>query len=141
MDIATIKNFLISFALAGPGFSGASAQQITQRLTFAGVNNIEIKEGTYTPNNDYLWLWQNIPAASSPNFIFIQTPTALNISITSPAGGTIINAVPANKIFMLSLPPGFVVDNIYIEGRKIGAAPMPLGIEVQYFCLMAQASF
>lgn len=142
MDITTIKNFMISFGITGPSFAGISNLfQVLQKLSFTSITSAIVKEGSYIPNNDYLWLWQNIPVNQSPNFIFIQTPTALNITVTSPGLGAIVNAVPANKVFMLCLPPGFIVDNIYIEGRALGPMPMPLGVEVDYYCLMAQAVF
>lgn len=142
MDISAIKNFALSFGVTGVAFNGVqNLTQILEKLNFTSVTHLDIKEGSYTPNLDYYWLWQNIPAPNAPNFIFIQTPTALNITITDASGTPIVNAVPANKVFMLCLPPGFVVSNIYLEGRAIGTMPMPTGVEVQYFCLMAQAVF
>lgn len=142
MDIAAIKNFALAFAVSGPAFSGPiSAAQFLQKLTFASVTSLNLKEGSYTPNLDYHWLWQNIPAESAPNFIFLQTPTALNLTVIDSAGNQIVSSIPVNKIFMLCLPPGFVVANIFIEGRAIGVQPMPTGVEVQYVCLMAQAVF
>lgn len=141
-EIAAIKNFTLSFGVSSPPFNGTpTTNQILQRLQFSAVNNILIKEGSYTPNNDYIYMWNNIPAAAAPNFIFIQTPTQLNITVTAPGGKTICAAVPVDKVFMLCLPPGFIIDNVYIEGRDNAPLPMALGVETQYYCLMAQATF
>lgn len=141
-DIALIKGFNVSFGLVQPPFGvGQRLVPISQALAFTGVDCVQIKEGTYTPNADYEWMWQNIPEAEAPNFIFIQTPTIVNVSVTTPGGVLLANAVPANKLFMLTLPPGIIVDNVYLEGRANNPHPMAQGIPAGYFCLMAQATF
>lgn len=141
--IASISNFLLKFTLTNPAFeSNPTIQQIQQMLSFGNLSALQTKEGTYTPNNDYEWLWQNIPANEAPTFIFIQTPTSLNLTINTPGGNAVVKSIPINKVFMLCVPAGYVVDNIYIEGRPSESVlAMAQGVPCQYFCLMARASF
>lgn len=141
--IAFIKNFLFQFAYGGPAFTAPNpAVPIQVPLTFTAVQSLNVKEGVYTPNNDYEWIWKDIPAGDAPNFIFIQTPSPLNLSITLPGGILLCNALPVNKLFVLCLPVGVTPDNIYIEGRIANSpTPMVQGQPVQFFCFMAQATF
>lgn len=142
-DVVSIKNFILNFAISNPSFDGAQGlTQYLQKLSFSQVANVLTKEDTYTPNNDYRYIWQSIPAGSAPNFIFIQTPGILNLCVTV-GGQPVINALPVNKCIFIPLPPGGpIVDSIYIEGRPGTAAyPMAQGTPVDYFCLMAQAQF
>jgi hypothetical protein len=142
--ISAIENFKLYFELLEPPFNGQQVSiPIEQRLIFSDMTNVAIKEGTYTPNNDYDWIWQSIAAGEAPNFILLQTPTSVNLSITTPNGSLLVNATPINKIFMLCLPPGTIINNIYLEGRiaEGGATPMAQGVPASYFCLMAQANF
>lgn len=141
--IAFIKNFMLQFAFGGPAFTGSTApNQITQPLAFTNVQSLNVKEGTYTPNDDYEWIWKDIPAADAPNFVFLQSPVPINLSITLANGTLLCNAVPVNKVFLLCLPPGVLPSNIYIEGRVVNSpTPMPQGQPAPFFCLMAQATF
>lgn len=141
--IAFIKNFMLQFAYGGPAFTSPNPSVPVQLpLTFSAVQSLNVKEGIYTPNNDYEWIWKDIPPSDAPNFIFLQTPAALNLSITLPGGILLCNAVPVNKVSLLCLPPGVTPDNIYIEGRLAQSpTPMPQGQPVPFFCFMAQATF
>lgn len=139
-DIAQIKGFNLGFSLTQLG--SKAPMSITQPLLFDSITSVVVKEGTYTPNNDYEYLWQNIPANEAPNFIFIQTPTLVYLSVRKSDNTLIANAVPVNKCHMLLLPPGTLVDNVYLEGRVSQATPpMPQGVPASFFCLMAQANF
>lgn len=142
MDVASIKNFMLQFGISGPSFGPPGIQQILQKLAFASVGSLQIKEGTYTPANDYHYLATGIPPASAPNFIFIQTPTIVNVTVVA-SNTQIANCAPVNKIFMLCLPPDsqLKIDSIYLEGRAIHAAQMAQGVPADFFCLMAQAVF
>jgi hypothetical protein len=142
--IATITNFLLKFTLFNPAFESnfPTLTPIQQALSFGNLTAIQTKEGTYTPNNDYEWLWESIPPSESPTFIFLQTPTSVNISITTADGQLLVRSAPANKLFMLCLPPSVIISNIYLEGRPgQSSVAMAQGVPAQYFCLMAQASF
>jgi hypothetical protein len=145
--ITTIQNFLLKFGLSNPPFASLNSgvptvTQIQEILNFGNVNFVQMKEGTYTPNNDYEWLWESIPANESPTFIFLQTPTSVNISITTTDGQLLVRSAPANKLFMLCLPSNVIVSNIYLEGRPGQSSfPMAQGVPAEYFCLMAQATF
>lgn len=143
MGIVDIKSFVLSFAMSEPAVNGISQLiPFLQRLNFTSVQNVMMKEGTYTPNNDYLYLWKEIPAGNAPNFIFLQTNGLLALTITS-ASLQMVNCAPVNKMFNLLLPPSnlYAIDNIYIEGRALTPMPMVTGVPVDYFCLMAQATF
>lgn len=143
MGIVDIKSYVLSFSMSEPAVNGISQLiPFLQKLNFTSVQNVLTKEGTYTPNNDYLYLWKDIPAPNAPNFIFLQTDGLLALSITS-GSLVMMNAAPINKMFNLLLPPSnlYAVDNIYIEGRALTPMPMAPGVPVNYFCLMAQATF
>jgi hypothetical protein len=66
----------------------------------------------------------------------------MNITVVS-GGQLIVGAAPINKIFMLLLPPGSVIDSVYFEGREqyspMGVAPQ--GVPAQFFALLAKAVF
>lgn len=141
--ITTLANFSVGFQIGQPGFSGLQGvTQILQKLNFTNVDNVLIKEGSYTPANDYVWLWETIPAGKNPNFIFLMTQGIVNVSAISN-GQLMCNSVPANKLFLLTLPlvGSYQIDNLFIEGRTNVPTPMAQGATVQYYCFMAQASF
>lgn len=126
-DIAAIKNFFLTFNLLEPPFSSAGKLiPISQTLTFSHVTSVTVKEGTYTPNNDWEWLMQNIPVAEAPNFLFIQSLVALNLSVRA-AGNLFMSAVPVDQAFFLLMPPGAPpISDVYIEGRSGQSVfPMP----------------
>lgn len=142
MGIAKLKNFSLSFEVDQPALSVENALQIAQSLNFGPLANLLVKEGTYTPNNDYFWLWQNIPTLEAPNFFYIQTDGVVNLSVTG-GGVQMLNAVPINKMHLLLLPPNspYAPTTIYLEGRLGYPSPMAQGFPVNYLAIMAQVDF
>lgn len=143
VDIAAIKNFVLGFNLVEPPFTNsAKIIPVQQLLTFSHVTALLMKEGTYTPNGDYEWLAQAIPAGEAPNFIFIQSPVAMNLSVRAN-GQLFLSAAPIDQAFFLLLPLGStaVITDIYLEGRPDQAiSPMAQGVACPFFFIAAQVT-
>lgn len=140
--IAAIQNFLLSFNLVEPPFSSPTkSTPISQALQFSQLTNLLMKEGSYTPNGDYEWMWQSIPAGEAPNLVFFQSPLPCNLSVRA-AGQLIVNAVAVDQVFFLLLPTGHPpITDIYLEGRTDQAVmPMAQGQAVPYLCLAAKVT-
>lgn len=142
MSVAVLKDFLLSFEIGQPALSVQNVLQIAHKLNFGPLNNLCIKEDSYTPNNDYFWLWQNVPANEAPNFIYLQTEGVVNLSVVG-SGGAMINAVPVNKLHLLLLPPNNtnLPNSVYLEGRTAYPQPMTQGVPVNFLAIMAQVNF
>ncbi len=141
MSIAEIKQFLLKFQISEPTWVGGIIP-VLQQLTFSAVNHVTVKQGVYTPNNDYLYLAQSIPADKAPNFIFLATPTTANLSLMSN-GNMVLNSAPVGRMHMQLISPDspMKIDNVFFEGRTNVPSIMPQGVPAEYFFIMAQATF
>lgn len=140
---AQIQKFCLSLTVTPQAYPG-TAQPIALQgmLDFKAIANFQFQQGTYTPNNDYLYLAQSIQLAQAPNFMFLICSGQLNLTV-SANGGYMIAAVPIFKVWSLVMPPGlpYTIQGVYIEGRMSGIspAPMPQGTPVDYIFGMGQA--
>lgn len=137
-----IENFKVSFNLTPAAYPGlAVSSPIISQIGIASIQNPIVASGVYTPNNDYLYLAQNIPHDKSPNFFFLMCAGQLNITVAN-AQGYAIAALPIFKQWLCFLPSPntYPINGIYIEGRT-GNVPMPMpqGQPIEYFFLMGQA--
>lgn len=113
---------------------------IVSALAFKNIANLMQLSGTYTPNNDYLYLYQNIPEEKRPNFFLMICSGQINVTISS-AQSYLVAALPILKQCFFALPSDFPINGIYIEGRQsMSPIPMVQGAHVDYFCLMGQAT-
>lgn len=137
-----IEKFLISFELTEPAYPGLAAKiPISQKVIFSNVTNPQTRTGSFTPNNDYLYLAQNIPADKSPNFFYLICTGQCNITMAGPQGYTMqANPILKSMLWLIPKTNTFPITGIYIEGRTANI-PMPMaqGAPIDYYCLYGQA--
>lgn len=140
---AQIKKFSLGFEFTSSAYPGLEkAITIAKNLGFSEVKFLRTRQGTYTPNNDYLYLQQNIPADEAPNFIFILSPDVMNVTVVA-GQSNMIAAVPFHKMFLHLQPAAspYKINSIYFEGRTWAQAPHPMtqNVPIDYFAVMGQA--
>lgn len=110
---------------------------------FQNVQNSITKVGTYTPNNDYLYLSYNTPAPQAPNFVLLFCSATINLTIQA-GGGYMCSALPVYKVYSLLMPLGstYLINGIYFEGRTSSISPFPMaqGVPVDYAFMAGQAT-
>lgn len=142
LSSAQLTDFLISFNVTPAAFPGLSQSiPVNSKIHFSDIKNFWFLQGSYTPNNDYLYLLQNQPLNKAPNFLlFICSGQAC---ITMGASqGYMIGAMPIFNNFCLFMPPNspHPINGIYLEGRPGNSLmPMPQGVALDYICIMGQA--
>jgi hypothetical protein len=144
LTAAQIQNFVMGVTVTPPVYPGTQTSfKLSTAPLLQNVTNFIIKEGTYTANNDYLYLAQGIPPEQAPNFIFLFTSGVINLTISAGAG-YLCAAMPIFKAWSLIMPAGlpYLVNGIYFEGRtgNSAPAPMPQGTPVDYCFIAGQAT-
>lgn len=111
-------------------------------LTFASAKNIQVLNGQYTPNNDYLYLANGFAADKAPNFFFLLCDSPISITCTFPRN----NASHAhNRFGFLSWAddPVNTITSMFIDGRvspNPGVSTMAQGVPVNYTFVFGQAA-
>lgn len=144
MTEALVQKFLSQVTVTPSTYPGTQHPfSFSASPTFTNVKNTVVKMGTYTPNDDYLYLAQSIAADVAPNFILLFCSSVLNLTIAA-GGGYMCSALPIHKVYTLLMPPktNYLVNGIYIEGRlaNIAPAPMAQGVPVDYAFMAGQAT-
>jgi hypothetical protein len=109
-------------------------------LSFAGVSNISVLTGTYTPNDDYRYLIQSPIAA--PNFIAVLCDGQLTLTSTFMKS-LACYAVMRFGFFSWVMDPANLLTGLFIDGRtgpNPGNTPMPQGVPVNYTLISGQAT-
>lgn len=97
-------------------------------LYFKDTSNIQVFRGTFNPQNNYQYIFQNLPPEQAPNFLIAVTDAQLNLS----AG--LIQNLPIIRFgfFSWALDPANLMTSLYIEGRANFPSPMVQGTPVNY---------
>lgn len=116
--------------------------QMTIPMSFDSVQHMKNMTGQYTPNNDYLYLQQNIQAPSAPNFLILlcDSPMAITLSYANNAASWLVN-----RFSFLSWvqDPNNPLQGIFIDGRlnpNPGVSVMAQGVACNYSLLTGQAN-
>lgn len=109
-------------------------------LTFTGVSAVEIYRGIYTPNNDYLYLFQNRPYSVAPNFMMLLCGGQININLGFSSGASSLQSHTRFFFDSWLLDPTNFMNNVYIEGRTAAQSAMPQGVAVDYTVIIGQAA-
>lgn len=108
-------------------------------LTFSNVANVSVYNGIYTPANDYLYLFQGLPLALTPNFLWIVTDGHLNVSRAFSNAGTPVENVTRFFFADWVSDGGNYLASLYLEGRTGVVHPMTQGVAVSYSVVCGQA--
>lgn len=110
-------------------------------LNFTNCTTMQSNSGEYTPNNDYLYLYQGFTQYTAPNIVLITSDQQLNVQMVF-SDGSVRYMVTQRFNFLSWVPnPGAFLTSIFIEGRTGNVSqPMPQGQPVTYLVLVAQAT-
>lgn len=139
---STITNGLFTADIMQP-LLGVACQDTDIRipLSFYNVKNIQTASGTYTPNNDYLYLFQGLASVFAPTFaiIMVSAPTTLACQFTKSA----LSYTPTQFAFIeWANDPLNTFSDCYIDGRLSpypNNSPMAQGVQVSYSMIIGQA--
>lgn len=108
-------------------------------INFSNLANIQAVNGTWSPNNDYIYLLNSIPFAMAPNFLICTSTTQLNLNIVFTGASNLVTIERFMFLSPLSSSNNFI-QSIYIEGRTNVLQPMAQGTPVTYSLIAGQAT-
>jgi len=110
-------------------------------INFDSVSNLKVLVGSYTPNNDYIYLLSGIPSGESPNFMIIMIDAPIALSCQFPKGA--LNYSPTKFAFLeWVVDPLNLLTGCFIDGRlspNPGNTPMTQGKTVSYTIICGQS--
>lgn len=114
------------------------ALAIVLPLNFGNLSYVNIFRGAFTPANDYLYLFQNLPVAQAPNFLIVTSDGLFNLS-RAYNGGTQPDSISRFQFQSWPIDPNYFLASAYIEGRTNVPFPMAQGVPVHYTVVVGRA--
>lgn len=110
-------------------------------LNFSDVTNLQVYNGTYTPNNDLFYLSPTNTEVSAPNFIIACCGSQMNLTLGLGNASTLAFEVQ-RFMFLDNLPPnsGSFIQSMFIDGRTVNIQPMAQGVPCGYSIITGQAT-
>lgn len=141
---ATITNALLSMNVNPATVSPLTeALVVKEPINFAGIANLQVINGTFTPANNVFPLKPGgFDATNTPNFIIVICDAQLNIIVS----GSIVDYVPflpVQKVAVIMTPQlaGNYVSSVNLSGSTNPAAiAMAQGTPVNYTIIYGQAT-
>lgn len=111
-------------------------------IQFSNVMCLKVVSDSYTPNNDYRYVFQSITQTESPNFLMFICDGPVNITFGNDRG-FIASQIHVNRIYVHTMPQSSddYIKYLYLEGR-IGNGfvdPMAQNVPVNYTIVYGQA--
>lgn len=108
-------------------------------LNFEQVSNVEVINGTFVTENNYLYLFQGLANVNAPEWMIIVCDGQMNLVAAKSQSGAFFS-MPVNRFSFLSWQ-GDAFDflsSIYIDGRTSSPIPMSQGATINYTIIMGR---
>jgi hypothetical protein len=115
-----------------------SSTPVNLPLVFKDVKNIREFNGSFTPNNDYKYIFQNLTFEDAPTFIIIICDGHMNVTINHSNTNSKIQSVKRFSFISVVEDPLNFIQNFYLEGRTSSPSPMTQGETVNYTIFIGQ---